>query len=330
MVKVRYGFLALALALGLASAGAQAADLTTVKAVVVKSSLATVIHEIAEEGGYYTKNGLKVQEVSLRSGQGSNGAQVLLAGDADAYIGTLSDITRLDARALEAGQSPPLAAVAAGSIGSTGLVLRNDIPFKTITDIKGLRIGVSSLGSDHLVRLRYYLSTQSIPFNDLQLKLVPVAGDLMPQALLGGQIDGFLHSQPAIGTAITKANAKLVMQKGDFGEVGKVPGTTVAVRREWAAAHRDTVQRLVNAVYQASAGYASVPRAEMVKMFGKYLPAEPAVLDAAYDNVDPRLYDLRTMAALNFKIEVAAMKERHEVTDKLKPEDVFDFSYTPQ
>jgi NitT/TauT family transport system substrate-binding protein len=311
-----------------AATRAIAADKTPLRIGVLRSSFNTVIHGIALRGGYYERNGLAVNSVDFRSGEGAPGIESLMRGDLDAYVGTPAETTRVDSRAIDQQKASPLVVVASGNPGNTTLVLRKDIPFTSLEDLRGLRLGVSSPGSDHLVHFRYYLSEKHLTTASLDLKLLPVGGSNMPPALLSKQIDGFLHSEPTVSIAVVKANGKVAMRRGQFGGAAEAPSLAVSVARPWVASHRDVVQRMVDALEQASIDYPKMPKSDVIRMFNEYERAEPEVLDLAYQNADPRLFNLHKMADAHWKVAVAAMREHKEVTPALKPEDMFDFSFS--
>ena len=58
------------------------------------------------------------------------------------------------------------------------------------------------------------------------------------------------------------------------------------------------------------------------------MPSDPDILSRAYGNLDPRLHDLTEMADAFWKVNVAAMRERGEVMAELKPQDLFDNSFS--
>jgi NitT/TauT family transport system substrate-binding protein len=302
---------------------------TDVRVGVLHSSLAAVLHAVALEEGYYAKNGLNVKQTYFNSGDGTAGAESLLRGGLDVYIGTLAEITRINAQAIEAHQAPPLAAVAAGNPSPSTLVLRDNIPFSSVSDLKGLKLGVSSLGSEHLVTFRYFLAEKGLTTEALGIQLVRVAGPDMPPALLSRQIDGFLHSEPTVTIAVLKAHGKVAMARTDFGAASNAPALGVIVSRSWAATHRPIVADVVHALWQATNDYPTLNKADVEKIFTDYIHADPEVVAAAYPNVDPRLYDLHKMADAHFQIDIPAMVKRGEVTVELKESDIFDFSYSP-
>ena len=128
--------------------------------------------------------------------------------------------------------------------------------------------------------------------------------------------------------AVVKANGKVAMRRGQFGGAAEAPSLAVTVARSWMTSHRDLVQRMVDAMEQASIDYPKMPKSDVIRMFNEYERAEPEVLDLAYQNADPRLFNLRKMADAHWKVAVAAMREHKEVNATLKPEDMFDFSFS--
>jgi ABC-type nitrate/sulfonate/bicarbonate transport system substrate-binding protein len=305
-----------------------AEQLDVVRVGVLRSSLFTSIQGIAHDGGYYQKNGLDLHETDFRSGNGSDGAQSVMRGQLDIYIGTLAEVTRINGQAIATGGKPPLVTVAAGNPGAPCLVLRNDIPYHSLTDLKGLRIAVSSLGTGSLIPFRYLLQTQHQTTDSLGIQLVAIGGSDMPPALLSKQIDGLLHSEMTCATAMLKAGGKSVLSRSEFGIAATVPAVGIIVERTWASGHRAVVQHVVDALEQASRDYEKMPREKVIQSFQNFIHGQPDVLALAYTMVDPRLYDLHEMADAHFNIAVAAMRQRGEVTVDLKPADVFDFSYS--
>jgi ABC-type nitrate/sulfonate/bicarbonate transport system substrate-binding protein len=267
-------------------------------------------------------------ETDFVSGNGSDAIQALMRGQVDVYIGTLAELTRIDAQAIASHHPPPLVAVAAGNPGAATLVLRKDIPFHTLTDLKGLVIGVSSLGTGGLIPFRYLLAEHGLSTNSLNIRLVQVGGAEMPPALLTRQIDGFLHSELTAATAVLKAGGKIALSKSDFGAASAAPAVGVIVTRAWAAGHRSVVQKVVDTLEQASTDYPKMPKAQVLAEFADFISREPDVLEFAYTLVDPRLYNLHQMADAHFKTAIPAMQERGELTVDLSPDDLFDFSFS--
>src|SRR6185436_11792734 len=199
----RRRFLVSASALVAAPHIASAAD--TVRFGVLHPNLTTVIHAIAKKIGTYEKHGIKVVETRFKSGQTVEGVEQLWRGNLDFYMGGAPEVPRLNSRLIEGGRPAPLAVVSGANPGHTSLVLSNKLQPKTTDEIlqKPLRIAVSSLSSVHLAFFRGYLVTEKkLDLKNIAWRFLGIQGSNMVPALLTGQIDGFLHSEPTTTLAI--------------------------------------------------------------------------------------------------------------------------------
>ncbi len=315
-------------ALALAGIGtrAQAQDLPKIRVGWLRSSLSLVLHPIAVEEGFYKKHGVEPVTRAIRSGDGSIGPQTVMSGDLDVYIGVISDVAKINSESLEVGRPPTLAVVALGSPGATNLVLRTAIPYSTLDDLKGLRIGVSSLGSAHLVTFRRFLAEQNTTIERLGLRLVAVGGGDMPPALVSNQIDGFLHSQPTPAIAVATGQAKLVLAPSQMGIAGTSPNVGIIVSRRWATANKATLTKFVAALREASDAYPSIPRDRVVEIAAKHLGGEPEIIASSHASVDPRLVSPQQGADIYWAVEMTAMIARGEVGKTFQQKDLFDFA----
>ncbi|GGA77111.1 hypothetical protein GCM10011385_34020 [Nitratireductor aestuarii] len=326
-----YRRLVLKLGLAAAVAGAtltgsyaqSAGEPTELKIGWLRSSLSLILHPIAVEEGLYEKHGIKPIVTEVRSGDGSVGTQTVMMGNLDVYIGVVSDVAKLNSHAKDGGQPLPLTIMALGSPGATNLVLRKDLPYDGVESLKGLKLGVSSLGSAHLVTFRHFLSEQGTTVEQLGVELVKVGGSDMPPALVTGQIDGFLHSQPTPSIAEASGAGKLVLAPKDMGTAGKSPNVGLIVSREWLAKNQDVAERLVAVHREASELYKTLPDERIVEIAMKYLGGEPELIAASIPAVDPSIVDLKEGADTYWAVEMSAMKERGEVTESFEQADMF-------
>ncbi|MGV3651247.1 MAG: ABC transporter substrate-binding protein [Devosia sp.] len=321
--------IAAALALvGLSTAAGFAQDKLPVRIGWLKASLTTIAQAIAEEEQLYDANGLAPTITAIQSGGNATGIEALLRGDFDVYFGAMSELARLNGVALEQGGQPPLAAVAIGTPGATHLVVGNDVPFETVEDLRGLTLGVSSLGSIHLVMFRHYLASQGLTTDSLGLTLLRVGASDMPPALLTGQIDGFLHSQPTPSVAEARGAGKVALAPQDMGEVGLSPTSAIMVRRDWAAANPETVTRVIATFRQASALFGTLPEDRLVAIAQAAIGSEEDLIRRAMTSVNPRLVDdFEAGADVYWRTEISAMKERGELIESFERQHMFDFSY---
>ncbi len=311
-----------------AVAHASAQEAIPVRIGWLKASLTTIAQPIAEQEGLYAKRGLAPKVTAVTSGNNATGIESLLRGDYDIYFGAMSELARLNAVAVEQGAKPPLAAVAVGTPGATHLVVRTDVPFKDVEDLRGKTLGVSSLGSIHVVMFRHYLASRGLTTEKLGLRLLRVAGGDMPPALLTKQIDGFLHSQPTPSIAVSVGAGRIALAPKDMGEVGQSPTSAIMVRRDWATKNPEAVKRVISAFRDASDLFTAMPKERLLQIAQSATGSDLKELEAALPYIDPRLVDnFQGGVDIYWRTEISAMKERGEVVDKFSQADMFDLTY---
>src|SRR3954468_17771426 len=250
---------------------ARAAD--TVRFGVLHPNLTTVIHAIAKKTGAYAKQGLDVIETKFKSGQTVEGVEQLWRGRLDFYMGGAPEVPRLNSRLIESGRPAPLAVVSGANPGHTSLVLSSKLQPKVVDEIlkQPLRIAVSSLSSVHLAFFRGYLRTEKkLELDAIGWRFLGMEAANMLPALLPGQIDGFLHSEPTTTLAIINKAGHLFMQaaRGDMGS-SPPPATLMSSRRDYLAKNSDAARRFLRAIADANEAYARAP-AEMTSLIGEW------------------------------------------------------------
>jgi ABC-type nitrate/sulfonate/bicarbonate transport system substrate-binding protein len=312
---------------------ARAAAGDTVRFGVLYPNLTTVIHEIAKRSGAYERQNLNVVETKFKSGQTVEGVEQLWRGNLDFYMGGAPEVPRLNSRLIEAGSPPPLAVVSGANPGHTSLVLSNKLQPKTIDDIlnQPLRIAVSSLSSVHLAFFRGYLITEKkLDLQSIKWKFLGIEGSNMVPALLTGQIDGFLHSEPTTTLAIVNNAGHLFMQaaRGDMGP-NPPPATLMSSRRDYIKDNTEVAKRFMRAIFDANAAYAKDP-ASMVSAITEWSGQDEKIVVAAQERMNPTTSLTQAQAQKWWDFIGTAMVERGELSPKLKPfPDVFDLSLQP-
>src|ERR1700736_5216304 len=268
----------------------RAAEADTVRFGVLHPNLTTVIHEIAKRTSCYERHNLKVVEMRFKSGQTVEGVEQLWRGNLDFYMGGAPEVPRLNSRLVESGGQPPLAVVSGANPGHTSLVLGNKLQPANIDEIlkQPLRIAVSSLSSVHLAFFRGYLITEK----KLDLKAVGwrflgmEAANMLP-ALLTGQIDGFLHSEPTTTLAIINKAGHLFMQaaRGDMGP-SPPPATLMSSRRDCLGKNTDVAKRLLRSTADANEAYARAPD-DMTSLIAEWSGQDDKINDPVQDGMNP-------------------------------------------
>jgi NitT/TauT family transport system substrate-binding protein len=310
-----------------------AAGPDTVRFGVLHPNLTTVIHEIAKRTGAYQRNDLKVVEVRFKSGQTVEGVEQLWRGNLEFYMGGAPEVPRLNSRMIEDGSPPPLAVVSGANRGHTSLVLSNKLNPKSIDEIlpQPLRIAVSSLSSVHLAFFRGYLLTEKK--RDLKAigwQFLGIEASNMLPALLTGQIDGFLHSEPTTTLAIANKSGHLFMQaaRGDMGP-NPPPATLLSSRRDFMKQKNDVAKRFMQAIFDANATYAKAP-AEMTSLVAEWSGQDEKLIADAQERMNPTTSLTEAQAQKWWDFIGTTMVERGELSPTLKPfPDVFDLSLQP-
>jgi ABC-type nitrate/sulfonate/bicarbonate transport system substrate-binding protein len=311
-----------------------AADRDTVRFGVLYPNLTTVIHEIAKKTGAYERQNLNVVETRFKSGQTVEGVQQLWRGNLDFYMGGAPEIPRLNSRLIESGGRPPLAVVSGANPGHTSLVLGNTLQPKTIDELlnRRLRIAVSSLSSVHLAFFRGYLRTEKrLEIGAIAWQFLGIdAGNMLP-ALLTGQIDGFLHSEPTTTLAIMNKAGHLFMQagRGDMGP-NPPPATLMGSRRDFLTQKPDIARRFMRAIFDANNAYNKSPK-DMTALVAEWSGQEARIVVAAQERMNPTTNLTQAQAQKWWDFIGSTMIERGELSPQLKPfPDVFDLRFQPR
>lgn len=313
------------------TASAGDGDQMNVRLGLLKSSMITALHGVAESHGTYEDHGLNVEVVGYESGQGSIQAQALLAGDIDVFYGSGIDIVSLDGASMAEGDEPQLSIIAAATPGILSLVLRDDVSFSSVDDLAGLKIGVSSPGSFYIPIFEHYLFEQGTSVQELGIEYVTVDSGNMPSALVTRQIDGFLHSEPTSSIAINEADGQRALAGSDFGEqAANISVTTLAAPNDWLDDNPEVAKALVGALNDASELYESMSKEEKTQALTDYVPVEPEIVDQVVDILDPTLVPLESAADAFWTISAPALKRQGAIPENMEADDVFDPTFNDE
>jgi NitT/TauT family transport system substrate-binding protein len=234
--------------------------------------------DVGAKQGIFAKYGLDVTIVSftgdakLQEGMASNSIDIGLGGG--------------PAMAFSAKGAAVLAVAAtAGAPADIAMAVKADGPIKTIADLRGKRIAVSTVGS-----LTDWLGHQ-VPIHEgwgpKGVDVVPTgAGSAMSAALITGSIDA----------GITTTGAALVMEEKHEGRIlttmdkfePRFITHVVFASREMIKQHPDTVEAFLKGFF-ASVAYMREHKAESVSIAAEALHQSPAVIEKNYDLLMPQM-----------------------------------------
>jgi len=228
--------------------------LDTVRISAFQGSFVALPLYVAQAFGLFAKHGI---EAELIYGTGIQVTNILVGGSADFGAFAIEHgITLLgksqDLRLLVVCQGPT----------PYGLIVRNDVPTpnlgkpypEMLKDLKGLKLGVSTIGAGTDTMLRYLLRQAGIEPSEVQI--LPVGG-VGPQVagIKNGVIDGALSFEPAQSEAVNGLKiAKMVLDME--GGQGPEMFRDYAYNGVWTTgaylkAHPDRARNVIAAIVDA-------------------------------------------------------------------------------
>lgn len=255
-------------ALGIAAFAttAQAQDLKPFK-MGISAPVVTVLPVwLGEAGGFFAKQGLKVETVSMEGG--SRGTQVLLSGEIQAMHVGLAPVVQANV------QGADLRAVAASA---------NKMPMTVFTTKKlepnlpkGIKIGISTFGSETDIALSVLLPKLGMTRNDVEITQIGGTGQRFA-ALVAGRID----AAPLLEPAVSQAKARGFIPVFDLSEQGgDWIFDAVVMTAPYIKSNRDTALKFTRG-YIEGARWGLKNEAELRKVIStRFKTQDQAVIDA--------------------------------------------------
>jgi len=231
----------------LASAGAQQ---RTAVAIVIVPSIPGGATYIAAEKGYFRNAGLDVTIERIDSLSkavafvATNRVQVGQGGINAGYYNSVAEGLPL-VMALESGSTPL----------NHQIILRPELKdtIKTVADLKGRRVGLSSPGSSAVYEMGMVLQSAGLKLKDIEIKYVSFSQ--MGPALLNGAIDAALEVAPFGDIAIERKMAVAWIDSEDY--IKQLPLINVAyiANTDWIKQQPDVARKLFVALAHAGRDY---------------------------------------------------------------------------
>jgi ABC-type nitrate/sulfonate/bicarbonate transport system substrate-binding protein len=251
--------------------GSRAAELIELKVGISEAVNTVLAFWMAEEGGFFREQGLKVQILNMNGG--SRGAQELQAGRIDIMHVGLSSVVRID----RGGGDLRLVASLSNVIRFTLFAAPS---VRTAADLSGGVIGISTFGSETDTTVTLALRQLGLSRNDVTLKEYG-GGPQRLAALKAGEIKA---------TAVNEPMRSLAREQGFNPLVDLVPEqipwlfSGVVVKRAMLTERRDVLTRFLKAVMEGNAlALADESRAKAV-LAREAKITEAKITDIAYDD----------------------------------------------
>jgi NitT/TauT family transport system substrate-binding protein len=241
----------LALLIGVLPANAADLEKSTVRlSVGGKTLIAYLPLTIAEQRGYFKKEGLNVEISDFQSG--NKALEALVAGTTDIGCGAYEHTIYMAARGF------PLKAIAlqANSFGLVAAVQKDRAPsYRSLSDLKGMKIGVTGPGSASAIGLRMLLSKASLTADDVSIIGVG-SGASAVAAVKTSKVDAIANFDPAISLLERDGAIRVILDTRKQGDLeylygGPFAASAFYVESRFAEQNPRTVQGFVNAVVDA-------------------------------------------------------------------------------
>jgi ABC-type nitrate/sulfonate/bicarbonate transport system substrate-binding protein len=231
---------------------------------------------IANDRGVFKAEGLDVEVTDF--GGGAKLQQAMVAGAIDMTVSAGTDL------AFSVKGSPDKAVAAMGNRPVLGIVVAYDAPLKTVDDLKGKKVGVTTVGS-----LTEWLMKRLIAQKGWAkdaVTIVPVGSDLQSQAALltTGQIDGVV-APPAFGVQLELSKkARILLPGFDIGK--DFLGEAIYASNQLIQSNPNAIRHFLKAWFQNIA-WMRAHKPETVDLARKYTHYTEEVESKEYDLVMP-------------------------------------------
>jgi NitT/TauT family transport system substrate-binding protein len=270
--------------------------------------------DVAIEKGFFKEQGFEVKRVTLVTSVAA--AQQLISGTTNLAGGSPEPVIQAYMRG---EKDVGLLTAGCNKIDWTFNVTPD---VKTLADLKGKKIGVSSIHGGESTLVRQMLAKAGLKFGKdytyIQIGISP----LKLAAMLKGSVSGAALFQPSGFTAESKGLKSIV----DMSKLPSYPFPVFSVSRTWAKQNKRG-ERVVAALRKAQAWvHQPANRAEATAILAKYTKASPALAKKVVDfylgpsdiyNTDARIDRKGLTRLLDIMVEQGLLKAKPKSVDEL-------------
>ncbi|HEY2993973.1 MAG TPA: ABC transporter substrate-binding protein [Methylomirabilota bacterium] len=283
---------------------------------------------LAKAKGFFEAEGLDVEILDIKGG-GSQAASALIGGSVDFSANAIDHAIKAKV------QKKDLVAVHSHvRLAMMALVVANKYKgeVKSIADLKGRPLGVTSPGSQTHMILGYLLAKHGVKADDV--KIIGAGGNTMPLAIekdsvhAGMMLDPFFTAFMKQGKGVALVDMFTI--KGTQEAMGgEVQGTTLLTRPDVIAKRPAVVQKMVNALVKANKLIAASSGEEMAKLLPKELAGDPRLYAESFDHAREGFPadSLVSREGVARVIETMRAFDAVPAGMKIEPESVYDNRY---
>jgi NitT/TauT family transport system substrate-binding protein len=276
------------------------------------SAVSTLPFDIAKEKGFYSKAGLDVEYIQMRT---AIGPQAILNGNINFFTSPQSGISA-------AVSGLPLVVV---------LVLYRDTPWVLVTskeinqtqDLVGKKIAVSDLRSSP-----YYFARagfKKLGLQDKQVNLVTTGGTSNSfAALTSNLVVGAVLSPPFDDKAVSLGFKKFLF----LGDLADIPYVGLFTSQAEIRNSRDRIKRTIAAVMEA-VSWQRANRLDAVKIIAAKFTVSPSEAERSYDTMTGLLSMDGSVGINKVRGYLNLLREERPISEAVDPEKLVDFSMLP-
>ena len=310
--QTRVAAVALCAGLILNYTGLSAQTLQKVHIGYPSTAVSTLPFDIAREKGFYTKAGLDVEYIQMRS---AIGPQAVLNGNINFFTSPQAGIN-----AAVAGL--PLVVVLS-LYRDTPWVLVTNKEISRVQDLIGKKIAVSDIRSSP-----YYFARagfKKLGLDDKQVILVTTGGTSNSFAALAtNQVAGAVLSPPFDDKAVSVGYKKFLF----LGDLADIPYVGLFTSQSEIRNHRDRIRKTISAVLDAVA-WERANQAETINMITSRFKITAGEAEHSYQTIIGILSPDGAMEFKKLRGYLTLLHEDRPLPENLDPEKLVDFSMLP-
>jgi NitT/TauT family transport system substrate-binding protein len=221
--------------------------------------------------GIFAKHGIEVERLDL--GGGAKLHQGMVAGAIDAALGGGTDL-----QFLVKGSPEKAVAMMGTAPANLAVIVRTDSPIKSLADLKGKKIGTSTVGS---LTSWFAMEARRQGWGAEGITLVYVGGmESALAALAANNIDAAVGNLEVSYVVEAEGKVRILQRGGDL--VQDFVASVIYASNEEIAQHPDRLRRFLKAWFE-TVGYLGEHKAEAVPIMAKIMNAPPDITAKIYD-----------------------------------------------
>lgn len=224
---------------------------------------------IAQEKGFFQEEGLKVEIIKLAPG---TAFEAVTSGQVNAGFGLLASLIQPLSNGL------PIKITSGLHTGCDKVLIPKDSGIKTLTDLKGKRIGVPSMNSSPIIFAKRALADAGVNVTEKnpEVEFVVFSASELPLALQRGAVDALAMNDPTAAVAIKENGLTALVDSGVTEPYNKQYCCTAYVRDDIAKDYPEVAAKYTRAMQKASAWIAkNQDETAQIQVDKKYVPGDP-------------------------------------------------------